>query len=54
MKISKGFGYKKSGIYCIKNIVNDKFYIGSSIHIYYRLRRHKSDLIKKTHANPIL
>jgi hypothetical protein len=54
MKMDKGFGYNKCGIYCIKNIVNDKCYIGSSTHIYYRLRRHKSDLLRKVHANPIL
>ena len=54
MKMDKGFGYKKCGIYCIKNIVNNKCYIGSSTHIYYRLRRHKSDLLRKNHANPIL
>jgi len=54
MNIDKGFGYNKCGIYCIKNILNDKCYIGSSIHIYYRLRRHKSDLIRQMHANPIL
>jgi hypothetical protein len=54
MKIDKGFGYNKCGIYCIKNIKNNKCYIGSSINIYYRLRRHKSDLIRKVHANSIL
>jgi group I intron endonuclease len=54
MNIDKGFGYKKSGIYCIKNTTNNKCYIGSSTHIYYRLRRHKSDLLRKAHANPIL
>jgi group I intron endonuclease len=54
MNIEKGFGYKKSGIYCIKNITNSKCYIGSSTHIYYRVRRHKSDLIRQVHANPIL
>lgn len=54
MNIDKGFGYKKCGIYCIKNITNDKCYIGSSTHIYYRLRRHKSDLLRNVHANPIL
>lgn len=40
-----------SGIYCIQNIVNKKKYIGSSIDIYYRLYRHKSDLLKNRHAN---
>ena len=54
MKIDKGFGYKKCGIYCIKNTTNNKCYIGSSTHIYYRLRRHKSDLLRKRHANIVL
>ena len=54
MKMSKGFGYKKCGIYCITNTVNNKSYIGSSIHIYYRLRRHKSDLARNCHDNKYL
>lgn len=54
MKMSKGFGYKKCGIYCITNTVNNKSYIGSSIHIYYRLRRHKSDLARNCHNNKYL
>lgn len=44
----------KSGIYKIENLVNGKFYIGSSIKIYYRIRRHLSDLLKNKHANPKL
>jgi len=30
----------KSGIYCIRNIINNKVYIGKSINIYYRLKNH--------------
>ena len=48
MIIDKGYIYK------ITNIKNNKCYIGSSTHIYYRLHRHKSDLLRKVHANPIL
>lgn len=33
-----------SGIYYIKNIINNKLYIGQSIDIYARLSRHKTDL----------
>lgn len=43
-----------SGIYKITNTVNNKFYIGSSINIYYRIARHISDLNKNKHKNPIL
>jgi len=42
------------GIYAIVNITNNKFYIGSSKSIYYRTRRHLSDLRKDRHKNPIL
>jgi group I intron endonuclease len=45
---------KKSGIYCIMNKINNKKYIGSSISLYYRLNRHKSDLINNKHKNPHL
>jgi len=34
------------GIYKIQNILNDKVYIGSSIHIMNRWSRHRSDLEK--------
>jgi len=30
----------KSGIYCIRNLVNNKVYIGKSINIYYRIKMH--------------
>lgn len=35
---------KRCGIYCIKNKVNNKVYIGKSINIYSRLYQHLSDL----------
>ena len=35
---------KISGIYYIKNIINNKLYIGQSIDVYSRLSRHKTDL----------
>lgn len=44
----------KCGIYKIENTITGKFYIGSSKNIYYRLRRHLSDLRKRKHANPIM
>ena len=54
MNIPKSFGLKKSGIYCITNIVNNKVYIGSSTNIYYRLKRHYSELNRGVHANKYL
>jgi group I intron endonuclease len=43
-----------SGIYCIINDVNDKIYIGSSVHVYVRLGQHKRDLKLGQHHSPIL
>lgn len=40
---------QKCGIYKIS--CNEHSYIGSSINIYYRLKRHISDLLKNKHAN---
>jgi len=37
------------GIYCIINIITLDFYIGSSKHIYYRLREHLSKFRKGKH-----
>lgn len=53
MKISKKFN-KKSGIYCIKNIINNKNYIGSSIDIRGRLQMHRALLRKNAHNNHYL
>ena len=39
MKINK-FDLNKSGIYCIRNIVNNKVYIGKSKNIYNRITQH--------------
>lgn len=38
----------KCGIYCIKNTVNDKVYIGKAKNIYNRIRSHKYNLRKKS------
>jgi hypothetical protein len=51
MIIPKNFGLKISGIYKITNIVNNKFYIGSSVDIYHRLKHHYSDLKNNKHGN---
>jgi group I intron endonuclease len=39
----------KSGIYCIKCLLNNKIYVGSAINIAYRFTRHKNDLNKQKH-----
>lgn len=44
----------KSGIYCIENIRNGKKYIGQSINVYYRWKKHKSELNNNTHDNDYL
>jgi hypothetical protein len=44
--------YKQiTGIYLIKNIVNNKLYIGSSINVMRRLSDHKNRLLKNKHYN---
>lgn len=45
---------RKSGIYKITNIVNGKFYIGSSIDIFRRWRQHRRQLRLNVHINPKL
>ena len=42
-----------SGIYCIENLINNKKYIGQSIHVYKRMSQHKIALNSKSfnHTN---
>ena len=40
-----------SGIYIIKNILNDKIYVGSSINIKKRFQEHRIHLKKRKHTN---
>lgn len=44
----------KSGIYCIENIINNKKYIGQSIHIHRRWSEHKNALNNNAHDNDYL
>lgn len=44
----------KSGIYCIENTINNKKYIGQSVNIKDRWRRHKSELKNNIHDNDYL
>lgn len=42
------------GVYYIKNTVNGKLYVGSSVNMENRWRRHRSDLRWERHPNPKL
>ena len=44
----------ESGIYYIKNLKNNKIYIGQSVNIRKRLIHHKHELINNKHSNPHL
>ena len=46
--------YNYSGIYCLKNTIDDKCYVGSAQKLNYRLWNHKHKLVKGNHANNIL
>ena len=42
------------GIYCIENVINNKKYIGQSIHIHRRWLEHKWELNNNCHSNDYL
>ena len=42
---------KTSGVYKIKNLINNKIYIGSAINLNLRYRKHISDLKNNKHCN---
>ncbi len=42
---------RKSGIYIIKNNINDLIYIGSSVRLKDRIRKHKEALNRGNHSN---
>lgn len=44
----------KSGIYCIENLINNKKYIGQSVDIKDRWRRHQNELNNHKHHNNYL
>ena len=44
----------ESGIYCIRNSINNKCYVGQSKNVKKRFIHHKSMLRKNEHNNPYL
>lgn len=42
---------KTGGIYQIKNMINNKVYIGSTKYFYRRFKRHENDLLSNKHDN---
>lgn len=48
MKVYRKRDLKKSGIYCIKNLLNNKVYIGKSTDIYQRILQHINLLNRKS------
>jgi excinuclease UvrABC nuclease subunit len=46
MKLNKND--RKCGIYCIKNKINSKVYVGKAKNIYNRIQRHIYNLRKKS------
>lgn len=52
--LSKKVERFKSGIYKITNLVNNKFYVGSSVNLYNRKHTHSTYLAKNLHHNPHL
>ena len=54
-KIKPIWNARQCGIYCIRNKINGKFYIGSSINCYKRIKSHHFARLKaQTHTNPHL
>lgn len=45
---------RKTGIYCIENLINHKKYIGQSNNIEYRWKQHKYELNRGCHDNDYL
>jgi group I intron endonuclease len=54
-RIPLRYDVRQCGIYCILNHENGKFYIGSSLNCYHRVRsQHLARLRNRTHTNPRL
>lgn len=48
------YGKRRSGIYCIENLLNKNRYVGSSLEVYSRLHKHRSFLCNNKHQNSYL
>ena len=48
MKYNRKRDLGRSGIYCIRNINNNKIYIGKSVNIYKRIKAHTTALNTKS------
>jgi group I intron endonuclease len=51
MKAMKHMSNRQSGVYKIRNLINENIYVGSSVNLVGRLRDHRSMLIKNNHHN---
>ena len=46
--------YAKSGVYCIKSLVDDRLYVGSTIKLKKRYNDHNQKLTQNKHQSPYL
>lgn len=45
---------KRSGIYVITSLIDDKVYVGSALYLKKRINEHKARLAKSIHHNSLL
>jgi GIY-YIG catalytic domain-containing protein len=48
----KGLNQSRSGVYCLRNKLNGRLYIGMARNLQNRFNRHMRDLEKTEHINP--
>ena len=51
LRPARDFAVNFGGIYCIKNVINNKLYIGSAISIRNRTKNHRKLLTANKHPN---
>jgi group I intron endonuclease len=51
LEFSGAKGKIKSGVYCLRNKSNNKFYIGMAKNLEHRYQHHKSDVLLGKHIN---
>ena len=54
LEFSNALDKKLSGVYCIRNIINNKRYVGISTSLHYRIKKHYHQLINNIHHNKYL